>query len=132
MHTTLLFSLFLCHWLADFSPLSTAWMLKAKEKGSPLFPIFVHACVHGGLMSIVFVLINPISDPVWLLPILFQITSHFLIDVLKGKLGVWFPTLADSSNKWHWFVFGMDQFLHTITILYMVVLWDSSTVCGKF
>ena len=48
-----LFLLMSCHWLADFTHLSTPYMLKAKSKGSPLLPIFSHACVHGFLMGIV-------------------------------------------------------------------------------
>ncbi|MCX6185983.1 MAG: hypothetical protein NTU43_03160, partial [Bacteroidetes bacterium] len=53
MQTQILIGLFICHWLADYTLLSTAWMLNAKRFGKPLFPIFIHAAMHTMLMSLV-------------------------------------------------------------------------------
>jgi len=115
----LVLALFFCHWMADFSPLSTDWMLKAKQVGKPLFPIFVHACVHGLLMLGIFVAFFPSKMSEWIWLIGLQIVSHFLIDVWKGKMNAWFPVLSDPTNKWNWFVFGMDQYLHATIIVFM-------------
>jgi hypothetical protein len=115
----LLFLLMFCHWLADFTHISTPWMQKAKQNGKPVFPIFIHACVHGTLMCIVLLFFVPIKI-VFVLTA-FQICTHFCIDVLKGRLNVWFPSLANNTNPFHWYVFGVDQMFHQAVIVLMVV-----------
>ncbi len=52
----ILFMLMVCHYLADFTVLSTGWMLKAKQFGKPLYPILAHASVHALLMGFVMLL----------------------------------------------------------------------------
>lgn len=115
---TVLIGLFTCHWLADYTHLSTSWMLNAKRLGKPIFPIFIHACIHGSLMGIF--LLFFVSIQTTLLLISFQIISHFLIDLWKGKMNSWLPSLQNPMNKLHWYVFGFDQLLHTIIILILV------------
>ena len=118
MNTYLLISLFICHWLADYTHLSTAWMLNAKRLGTPLFPIWIHAFIHAHLMAVVlyfFIGINAL----WAALVIFQWVSHFLIDVWKGKMNAWFPSLQSPANKWHWVIFGLDQLLHAIVIILM-------------
>lgn len=109
----------ICHWLADFTHFSTPWMLKAKAIGKPFFPIFIHACVHGTLMCFVLLFFVPLK--MVLLLTAFQIATHFCIDVLKGKLNVWFPSLANNTNPYHWYIFGADQFLHQTVIVLMAM-----------
>ena len=122
--STLLIALFTCHFLADYTHLSTSWMLNAKRTGTPLFPIFVHAMTHAGLMAIVLRFHLGSPDSFWEFTVfdkcvLLQLVSHFLIDVWKGKMNVWFPLLQNPANKWHWVVFGFDQLLHAIVIIQM-------------
>lgn len=105
MQTLILIGLFFCHLLADYTHLSTTWMLNAKKIGKPFIPIMVHAMVHALLMGI-FLSCFGISNVIWLM--VFQFITHFLIDVWKGKMNVWFPNLQNNSNKWHWIVFGTD------------------------
>lgn len=114
---TILIGLFICHWLADYTHLSTSWMLNAKRLGKPIFPIFIHACVHGSLMGIF--LLFFVNIQIILLVISIQIVSHFLIDLWKGKMNSWLPLLQSPMNKFHWYIFGFDQLLHTIIILTM-------------
>jgi hypothetical protein len=121
----LLIILNVCHWAADYTHLSTRWMLNAKRVGSPLFPIFCHALVHAMLMGIVLhfwlhgdILKFDIVDKLFLL----QLSSHFSIDVLKGRLNVWFPHIANPVNKAHWYIFGLDQLAHQFIIISMVYL----------
>lgn len=118
---SLLISLFVCHFLADFTHLSTGWMLAAKRLGKPLWPIMAHALVHGVLMAIV---VYGFTENIYLTLLLgtFQAASHFCIDVLKGRMNGWFPSLQNPANKWHWVVFGADQLLHAIVIILMVSL----------
>jgi hypothetical protein len=115
---TLIFLLLVCHLLADFSPLSTGWMLRAKSKGAPLFPIFIHAGIHALLMLIVLLCFITTESALQLAAL--QWISHFAIDVWKGKMSVWFPVLANSSDKRFWMLFGFDQFLHQTVILVMI------------
>lgn len=107
-----------CHWLADFTHLSNSWMLKAKAIGKPLFPILIHACVHGTLMCLVLLFFAPLKIVLFLTA--FQICTHFCIDVFKGRLSAWFPPLADVKNPFHWWIFGLDQMTHQAVIILMV------------
>lgn len=114
----LLILLFFCHFLADYTHLSTSWMLNAKRLGTPLFPIFIHALVHATLMGWV-IGFYTLNLELTVLLILFQLTTHFIIDVLKGKCNVWFPSASSPMNKLHWILFGFDQFLHALVIILM-------------
>ncbi len=114
----LIFLLLVCHWLADFTGLSTSRMLEAKSIGKPLFPIFLHACTHGFLMMIVLFFYTSISTLIIL--VIFEVLTHFLIDTLKGRSNVWFPELKDMSKSSFWMILGFDQLLHQIVILLMV------------
>jgi len=116
MQTQILIGLFICHWLADYTHLSTAWMLNAKRFGRPSFPILVHASVHTLLMSLVLLCLGVQNI---LVLASFQLLTHFLIDTLKGKMNLWFPALQSPANKWHWVVFGFDQLLHALVIIAM-------------
>ena len=124
MHQTiLLIILFSCHFLADYTHLSTNWMLSAKRFGTPLFPILCHALVHTLLMGLAIMLFNHIyrvEFRTFLFCLLFQLISHFAIDVWKGRMNGLFPTLQSPANKWHWVMFGFDQLLHAVVIIFMV------------
>lgn len=127
--TILLISLFICHFLADYTHLSTGWMLSAKRFGKPFFPIFCHALIHALLMAVVLEVYfynklenyNPIAFTFSFVDklFLFQLITHFLIDVWKGRMNGWFPSLQSPANKWHWIVFGADQLLHAFVIILM-------------
>lgn len=112
----ILIGLFFCHFLADFTHLSTDWMLSAKRFGKPIYPIFVHAFVHASLM-LVFISLIGIAGKNAAYLFCIQLSTHFLIDVLKGRMNGWFPELQLPTNKWHWVVFGFDQYLHAIVII---------------
>lgn len=116
--TLIAIGLFTCHFLADYTHLSTSKMLNAKKLGKPLTPILAHASVHAALMGI-FLLIIGVRDSSLSILILFQLTTHFLIDVWKGRMNGWFPSLQSPANKWHWVIFGFDQLLHAVVILMM-------------
>ena len=117
--TLVLIALFFCHFLADYTHLSTAWMLNAKRLGKPLYPIFTHAFVHASLMLIALTLLFNVSGCVLAGLFTFQLLTHFGIDILKGRMNGWFPSLQSPANKWHWIVFGADQYLHAIVIIIM-------------
>jgi hypothetical protein len=116
----LLTLLLVCHFMADFTPLSTGWMLKAKQFGKPLLPILVHASVHAVLMLTVLLFF---TDPVKAIQLaMIQLIAHFLIDTWKGRMGVWFPKFKDNTKNDFWMLMGFDQLLHQLTIVGMVSL----------
>ncbi|MCX6312566.1 MAG: DUF3307 domain-containing protein [Bacteroidetes bacterium] len=118
MNYVLLFLLlFICHFLGDFV-FTNSTMLEAKQKGSPLSPIFMHAGIHSMLMTLTLLFFVDVKTAAFLGSA--QWISHFIIDVWKGKMNVWFPKLADNKNKSHWIIFGFDQLLHQICILAMI------------
>jgi hypothetical protein len=119
MQTQILIGLFICHFLADYTHLSTAWMLNAKRLGKPLYPIFTHAFIHASIMLVLLALVFGFSGFKLAALFGFQLITHFLIDVWKGRMNGWFPTLQSPANKWHWIVFGFDQLLHALVIIGM-------------
>jgi hypothetical protein len=123
----ILITLFFCHFLADYTHLSTNWMLNAKRFGKPIFPILVHAGVHALLMGISLLLFHVRTIKI-IDACLLQLASHFIIDLTKGKMNVWFPSLQSPTNKWHWIVFGADQFLHAMIIIVMFYIVNSALI----
>jgi Protein of unknown function (DUF3307) len=119
VQTQILIGLFICHFLADYTHLSNAWMLNAKRLGKPLYPIFTHAFIHASLMLVLLALVFGFSGFKLAALFGFQLITHFLIDVWKGRMNGWFPTLQSPANKWHWIVFGFDQLLHALVIIRM-------------
>lgn len=115
-NTYLLMALFFCHFLADYTQLSRPWMLKAKATGQIGWQIMAHAFVHGFLMAVV---LGVYCADTRMSLLLFQIMTHFCIDVLKGRMNVWFPKVKDSAKYPHWILFGFDQFLHAVVIIIM-------------
>lgn len=118
LQTQILIGLFICHFLTDYTHLSTSCMLNAKRLGEPLFSIFAHAGMHAILMFLFLVLFTNDLGLVLKLSV-FQLATHFLIDLLKGKMNSWFFAIQSPANKWHWFVFGFDQLLHSIVVILM-------------
>jgi hypothetical protein len=111
------------HWAADYTHLSTKWMLDAKRLGTPILPILAHACVHYALVSAVLLFfLFPNYPMLWLELCLFQLFSHWGIDILKGRLNGWVPALQSPVNKFHWYVFGLDQMLHQFVLIIITYL----------
>jgi hypothetical protein len=120
MHIILLLvALNIGHFIGDYTHLSTNWMLSAKRLGKPLTPIFIHALIHTLLVQVVLMLFNVFGITMCIL-MAFELITHFLIDVLKGRLNGWFPSLQKPTNKFHWYIFGLDQLLHQVVIILMV------------
>ena len=119
MKLEILVTLFFCHFLADYTHLSTSWMLNAKKFGKPLYPIFFHALIHSVLMLLSLAIIFGIYGDKLMILFLIQLFSHFSIDLWKGKMNYFFPSLQSPANKWHWIIFGFDQFLHSFVIILM-------------
>lgn len=109
--------MFFAHWLGDYTHLSRPYMLHAKRTGKPLAPIFHHALVHAVLQSLVIYLFTGRAYET-IATFLVQLITHFLIDIWKGKMNVWFPSLTNPANPYHWYVFGIDQWFHQIVIVF--------------
>lgn len=91
-------------------------MLAAKKFGKPLKPIFDHAAVHGTIAGLL-VWVNTGDFIKGVLALSIMTLSHFGIDVLKGKMNVWYPSLQNPANVFHWWVFGGDQTLHILILV---------------
>lgn len=127
MSIGLILVLLFIHWLCDFTHLSRNYMLEAKRIGNPLSPILDHAFLHAafmtGICSIYYAILPHPQKSIYLLFVLFiELITHFIIDALKGKLNVWVPSIADPKNKYHWYIFGLDQLLHVYVIVWIVSL----------
>lgn len=119
MTTTWLFiTLLVCHYLGDFTHLSRPYMLQAKRFGHPKQPIFDHAATHGFLVGLAVGLFTG-SWLAWAVALAIETVTHFWIDVLKGKMNVWFPSVANPQNYSHWYLFGADQFLHVLVLIFI-------------
>ncbi len=94
-------------------------MLRAKKKGKPLSANFSHAGVHGLLMLIFLSFFQQIDSWMLLKLAAFQVVTHFIIDVLKGRVKALYATLQDSENRWYWTLYGFDQYLHALVIVAM-------------
>lgn len=116
----LLILLNIAHFLGDYTHLSTKKMLEAKRIGSPLMLIAFHSAVHAVLFAIILVFYT--EGLIFGICIWVEFISHFAIDVLKGKLNVWFPSLSNPANKFHWYIFGLDQLAHQLIIILIVYL----------
>lgn len=123
MNTTTLIAfiaLNVCHWLADFTHLSTSWMLNAKKHGKPLYPIFVHALVHALLFFVTIWALYDLDKALFAGG--FQLITHFFIDLLKGRLNLWFKKLEDMYARPYWIVMGADQMMHHFVIIITIYL----------
>lgn len=126
---TLAAILFACHFLADYTHLSTLWMLKAKARGTPIFPIFCHAAVHAVLMSFaIAIYFDIISFPydvyhktLYYYVIGLQLISHTVIDVCKGLISR-NPYFTNNMARPYWILMGIDQLAHQSIILLMVYI----------
>lgn len=91
-------------------------MLAAKKFGTPAKPILDHAAVHGTITGIIVGCF--LSSFIYGVTALAIMTlTHFVIDILKGRMNVWYPSLQNPANVFHWWVFGGDQTLHILVLV---------------
>ena len=122
--TVLLTLLFFGHYLGDYTPLATTNMHVAKATGYPLWPIARHAGVHA-ILVLVILLVASVSVELALQLAAFEIVTHFIIDVAKGRITAQYARLQDNTGYPHWMLFGLDQWLHAV-----VLIWIFSWVHG--
>jgi hypothetical protein len=109
------------HFFGDYTHLSKPSMLAAKKFGTPLRPILEHAIVHAVLAFIIAIFMNVLFLKAILIFSIMLVT-HFLIDMVKGKLNKEVPILQDPTQYWHWWAFGIDQFLHQVVLIALAQL----------
>lgn len=110
----LLAALLVCHYVADFC-LTLPMMIRAKADGRNPWPILLHAAIHAALMGGCLWGFGTGGLLLWIL-MTTELLSHFLIDILKARLSVWFPFLADTNRKPYWIIYGLDQLLHQLVV----------------
>lgn len=100
----LLLLLLAFHYLADYQ-LTNGWMQRAKADGRQLLPILAHSSVHTLLMGGLLMLSTPL---VAFVGIALELSTHFVIDVAKGRITAAYPIFADTKQKPHWQLYGLD------------------------
>jgi len=124
---SLLIILLICHWVGDYTHAVRPWMLKAKRIGRPVGPIAAHACVHAVLMAVAcWLMVGPEAA---VIAFAIQFPTHLAIDVAKGRGSATVPALAEATNVWFWWVFGLDQLLHTLVLVLIVWTIDLLPPC---
>jgi len=118
----LLAALLLCHFLGDFTPLSTARMQEAKSKGKPVGPIAAHALVHGALVAAAVLLVAAPGMPLVLLAGGLEFGTHFAIDWIRGLMGGRYPGVSDTNHQLFWSALGIDQFSHGLVLVWIAWL----------
>lgn len=109
--------LLVSHYLADYC-LTMPMMIRAKADGKNVWPIFLHACIHAVLMGSCLIMWGvQWSTLAWLMGV--ELVSHFLIDLTKAKLSFHYPILSDIRQKFYWMVYGLDQLLHQLVVVYI-------------
>ncbi len=116
-YTALMAALLFGHFLGDFSPLLTSRMLAAKESGAAPGWILGHAGVHAVLVGMAVMLV--VAPPVLVLglAVLIELSTHFVIDVLRARVGVVRPEMQDPANRRFWFILGLDQLAHGLVLV---------------
>ncbi|SMD17803.1 Protein of unknown function [Rhizobium sp. RU36D] len=97
------------HYIADFL-LQSHWMAHGKEQATGwLWPLVVHAGVHGVLTTAIFAVFAP--SYAWLGLVDFAV--HFAIDRAKAQASR--AVNATPSRPVFWWLLGLDQSLHHLT-----------------
>lgn len=118
----LLIVLLAAHYLGDFTHLLTPRMLEAKATGRSLSWIGVHAGVHTLLLGAAVALIARPPGALLLLAAILQFVTHFVIDTGRARICVRFPSCATTDSDAYWYLLGLDQLLHAIVLVAIVVL----------
>ena len=113
----LLLALLAGHYLADYC-LTLPIMIRAKTDGRNLWPIALHAGIHATLVAVVLIVWGTTLERIVIL-LGTELITHFLIDLSKAKLSFRYPLLADMCQKPYWMVYGLDQLLHQIVIIFI-------------
>ena len=114
---TVVFSLLLSHYVADFV-CQTDWM--ARNKSQSNWPLFVHCCVYTLVLIPFAVWAIPASAVLWFL--IFNFLAHMYIDYntsritsrlsAQGKFG------SNTIPNFGMFsIIGLDQFLHYLCLI---------------
>lgn len=117
----LLSSLFLAHFLGDFTPLSTRRMRDAKAVGRPAGPIAAHAGVHALLVGVAVMVAGPPNLFLLAGAMAWEFGTHLGIDWFRGRLGGRYPSLQDPRTRAFWTTLGLDQLAHYLVLLSIAV-----------
>ena len=118
----LMAALLVAHGLGDFTPLVTARIRQAKAEAGPMRLIALHAGIHAGLVGLVVLLFSRPAAPVVALAVGIELTTHFVIDAGRARLGVAMPRFADMRTNPFWWVLGFDQLLHGLVLIWIAFL----------
>jgi hypothetical protein len=113
----LFIQLFLAHILGDYVLQTNAWV-KSKQKKKLQSPaLYLHILVHGALVMLL------VWDLQFWLPALVIMASHLIIDILRLYL-------PSKNHKVTWFL--LDQTLHLLVLVAVVVWWQQYEITSEF
>jgi Protein of unknown function (DUF3307) len=105
------------HWLADFC-LQTPYQYL--NKGRYLHPGgLLHSAIHAVLTLPLLLILPPQSPAIAALIVAAEFAVHYHIDWGKDRLNR--AARLDHSKSRYWQLFGLDQLLHGLTYLAMVI-----------
>jgi hypothetical protein len=118
----LLVFLFVAHFLGDFTPLASSRMLDAKESGTPLGPIALHALIHSILVGIAVAAIARPEALLLLGAVAIEFWTHLGLDWFRGRMGARNPALSDPAGRPFWTALGLDQLAHALVLVGIAAL----------
>jgi Protein of unknown function (DUF3307) len=115
---TLITCLLIKHFICDFPLQAFPWMYKNKGIYGHMGGI-THAAIHVFGTFLVFLFIAPLSA-CWLA--LLDGLLHYHIDYAKMNIGKKYNLLPNNSESF-WVLLGLDQLLHQLTYVLLVLLY---------
>lgn len=105
--------LLLAHVLADF-----VFQTKSVAKNKLVFTETLKHCLYLFTISIFVLFVVGYRDLYLLIPILIISLTHGIIDYLKAKID------ARTNDKWNWVLFSIDQIIHVISIILIIIIFQ--------
>lgn len=129
-YSTLMAALLICHFLGDFTPLSTARMLEAKRTATSHGWILAHAAIHATLVGLVVTFVANAGLAVIFVAVAVELGTHFAIDEVRARVGVTWSRLGDPKERGFWYAMGVDQLAHGLVLVAIATLVVGSRAAG--
>lgn len=108
------------HTIADYTPLQNKDMFKAKAEGN-FWGVVPHGMWHATFVGMT-VLFFGFGLEAALIAALIELVIHTLMDWTKGMIPLKYERFCDMSNWRFWTLFGVDQAVHVLTKIF-IVMW---------
>ena len=118
MNLTIISIILITHYVADFL-FQNKWMATNKSSGN--YPLLVHICVYTFILLIVSLFLFEDPANAWYFAI-FNGIVHYAVDFFTSRLSSYMYKTGRMGtnmlpNVSFWAVIGLDQLLHTLTLI---------------